>query len=491
MHSKIVACIFGLVISSAWTPFAQAGGQFVGDVGTQSMQRAGAFVAKADDPSAIFFNPAGIARAKTKQFQLGANIVSMNLSFDRFGEYQNGDPFPKVSNDGGPQPIPYFGIIWPFEKFVLAGGIFTPSGYGKRNLPTSVIGDSGTEQAAPQRYDAVTRESLVITPSAVFGYKINEKFSVGVRATWGYAKVDSTAYVQGVADPNEDPDNDSITAVSGSDFFVPSIGIGAHYIASPSWEFGASINSPSKISARGFAQTTYGANIQDLFDQTGRSIEPASDAQSRCGGGGTAGRFSTCIDVNLPATASLGGRYILRDDDGSELADLELDLRWENWSNASDLNATIDALSALDGSLLNETSIPHGLRDVFSIRLGASTKAVMAGTQVDVRVGVGYETGAAPLSWTRLDVDGNEKYIGALGFGVTLGRFRVDLGLNYIDAPQRQVRDVPLADTAVENRVQPDAPVPLSGANAPYNPINAGEYKSSYVVGSLGVTTWW
>ena len=105
---------------------ANAGGQYVGDVGTQSLQRAGAFVAKADDPSAIFFNPAGIARAKTKQFQLGASLVSLNLSFDRFGEYENGDPFPEVQNQGGPQPIPYFGIVWPLKNFVIAGGLFTP-----------------------------------------------------------------------------------------------------------------------------------------------------------------------------------------------------------------------------------------------------------------------------------------------------------------------------------------------------------------------------
>ena len=81
----------GLIATVAITvtsPHAHAGGQYAGDNGSQGAQRAGAFVAKADDSTAIYYNPAGLFRAESKEFFFGVNMVSFEQSFQREGEYR-------------------------------------------------------------------------------------------------------------------------------------------------------------------------------------------------------------------------------------------------------------------------------------------------------------------------------------------------------------------------------------------------------------------
>jgi long-chain fatty acid transport protein len=485
------AMVGGLLVC-AGGELAHAGGQFVGDTGAQSMQRAGAFVAKADDPSAIFLNPAGIARLTTRQFQIGANLINLNLEFDRFGSYSDGQPYPAVRNNGSAQPIPYVGLVWPIVRFAIGAGIFAPQGYPSRNFPEQVVTANGAAQAAPQRYDSVQQSSQVIFPSLALAYRVTDKLSLGARASWGFGSFDSVTVVQGLPNPQEDPGDDSTNHLHATDSFIPAAGFGVHYAATEMLELGAVFNTPVAIRAKGSTQTTFGPNLQSLFSGTGGpGIVPVPDAQARCAPGGTPERLAACLDLNLPATASAGARLIARDLAGRERGDVELDLRWENWSNASDYRVIVDGQNALLNRRLGDTIVRHGLQDVFSARVGAAGRMDAAFAQLELRAGIGYETAAAPPSWTRLDLDGAEHYTGSAGVGVEFDHFRLDFGVAYIVSPLREVRNVAIQNTSMQYRLQPDILVPLTGDTPPYNPLNAGDYKSSYLIGSAGLTTWW
>ncbi len=463
---------------------AHAGGQFVGDQGPQGQQRSGAFVAKADDPSAVMLNPAGLARLSNLQLQLGANVMTMDLAFNRYGTYSNGEAYPTVEHKGGIQPLPYLAVTFPIgDRFTVGGGFFTPSGYGSREFPDNAVMSAG----APQRYDAVYSRSRVLSPSAAVAYQVSDKLSVGARFTWGIFNTHTKKYVQGLANEAEDPGTDSMTEVKTSDMFVPTAGVGVHYAAAESLEFGFVFNSPASIRAKGTAQTTLGPTLASVIPG---GLNPVPDNMARCAPGGTAAALKACTDVNLPMNATLGARLIARGVDGKEMGDVELDVRWENWSKASDYKVTVDSLNSLTQTPIAPTMVRHGLQDVFSIRLGSTGRVPIGSRNLDIRAGVGYESAAAPVSWTRLDVDGSERYMATGGVGIEFGRFRVDLGIGYIATPARQVRDVSIPDTALINRVQPDIDVPLQG-EPPHNPYNAGEYRTSYTTGSLGVTTWW
>ena len=119
----------GVALTIALTsPSARAGGFEIPDNGTEALGRGGAFVAKADDPTAIQYNPAGLAQQRGTRVLLDGHLMLSSYSFQRSGMFPDnpknpqtpwgGSPYPKVQNTGGPFFAPFlaatsdFGLDW-------------------------------------------------------------------------------------------------------------------------------------------------------------------------------------------------------------------------------------------------------------------------------------------------------------------------------------------------------------------------------------------
>ena len=85
-HRVVTMGIYLVLIAVTCSP-AHAGGSYVGDPGGQAAQRAGAFVARADDASALWHNPAGLARLDGSQLVLALNLVAFEQRYARAGAY--------------------------------------------------------------------------------------------------------------------------------------------------------------------------------------------------------------------------------------------------------------------------------------------------------------------------------------------------------------------------------------------------------------------
>ena len=105
-----------------------------------------------------------------------------------------------------------------------------------------------------------------------------------------------------------------------------------------------------------------------------------------------------------------------------------------------------------------------------------------------MRGGVAYDTAAAPNNWQRVDYDSSARHTFAAGLAYDFSSMRLDLGGAYLHSPDRDVID-PGNDSEVDQHPSPGQPLqkPISQV---YNPINYGHYESGYLIGSLGVTTW-
>ena len=57
-----------------WSASAQAGGFELPDNGAQALGRGATFVAKADDTTAMYYNPAGLARQRGTRLYVGGNL---------------------------------------------------------------------------------------------------------------------------------------------------------------------------------------------------------------------------------------------------------------------------------------------------------------------------------------------------------------------------------------------------------------------------------
>ena len=124
--------------------------------------------------------------------------------------------------------------------------------------------------------------------------------------------------------------------------------------------------------------------------------------------------LKACVDLALPMTAQLGGRYKFLDADRQAAGDIELDLDWEHWGRLpSRLRQRSDLLEperlprhrrrrgqrprrARSGITLKTASSQHGLQDTYGVRLGGSYNFPLGATHDrSLRGGIGYDTAAA------------------------------------------------------------------------------------------------
>ncbi len=493
----ILRTALALVAATAAT--AHAGGQYVGANGSQALQRAGAFAAKADDPTALEHNPAGLARVRTPTMFAGLHVVDMSAAFARTGRYEpdpldfdgqpayTGDAFPEVDHAGPAQPIPMLVAAFPIgDDVTLAAGLIAPHSYVGRDYPEAVSTTDGATAPAPQRYDIVYLTGLVAGANAGAAVRVGPRVTLGARVGVAYGRVVLRKYAHGLPNDTEQPGLDARVTIDATDRAIPIWGAGIHVAATRHIEIGAAYASAVHIDATGIARTRLGDTLSNPLPGVELSPpQPVADASARCAPGGTADALSACVDATLPQTATAGIRAVWRDGAGGERADVELDVRWEDWSAASNMTAVIDGVDPLLGQRLPDQAIALPLRDVWSVRAGGSAAI---SRHVTVRGGVAYDTASADVSWTNLVVDTAPRITAAAGVGVTVGRARIDAGVAVAQARPRLVRDVAIADpTDPAQREQPDVAVALPIDPTPHHPYNAGGYATSYAIGSIGL----
>jgi hypothetical protein len=447
---------------------------------------------------------------------VGANLVDYSLSFSRAGSYEDtpgedlpyaGQAYPTVENNakpaigvGGMQAIPLLVVASDLGGAVpglrVALGVMAPNAYPGRDFGEYEFEAPGVAPP-PQRYDMIEQEAATALPSLAASYSIGDKIDVGARVSWGIADIKAVSYTWAIPNYTEWVGEDSEFSMDVSDHFVPAFGAGALYRPMDNLELGAAYSSAVNIHAKGTGAAILGAGqFPDEIVPLNPAIAPA------CAAGGVPGALKACVDLTLPQTAAVGARWSFRDGAGNERADVELDVKWEDWSAGSDYEIIVDGQSMQNTSPLRKVIIRHGFQDVWSVRLGGAYKLPMGEREVTVRGGVAHDTAAAPKSWQRVDVDGAARTTMALGASYTAARWRLDVAGALVVEPDRTVEacnpDVAnpgcppgAGSVAVQDRESPDPAQPLFEPALQFeSPFNGGDYSSGYLMLSLGFTTW-
>lgn len=168
-----------LIVLAVFLPTlrAQAGGLFLLDRGSKGMSMGGAFVAGADDPGALWYNPAGLSRSKDQL------IADFTWTFT-FAEYQrlntDGEFSPKVSPNVVNLPIPTLAFSKRLhDQVTLGAGLFVPN-VMLLNWPRSIPGENGMRDAGPTRYSLLSLQGSVLGNVALgLAWHPNDKFSIG------------------------------------------------------------------------------------------------------------------------------------------------------------------------------------------------------------------------------------------------------------------------------------------------------------------------
>lgn len=523
---------------------AHAGGLFVPGSGAVSSARAGAAVASVEDGEALSINPAGLAKASGMQVTVAATLIQYYMSFARRGTYDpvgvvgddrpyEGQPYAIVENDPKPplgigafQPLPVIVVTSDLggrvPHLTIGGGLYTPSGYPFRDMSQGYDFNNESDSVAPPatRYDIMKQESALLLPSIAAAYRVTPDLDLGVRLTAGNLKSTTTVVVWGTpGNVDEDIKNDALFTADVKDPFIPTMGLGANYRIGKNIELGAQWTAPVNIRAKGTAKSLKGPSVDPA-----RQIGNVPDDQAICEAGGTMTEQKACISLQLPMTATIGGRYKILDENDKLLADVELDANWENWGKTCDFSdakivdsdcvapgqyrVQIDAglytnntyqkkISNTDGAnVLN-----LGLQDTFGVRLGGSYHI----ENVVLRGGVAYDTAAAKEGWLRANFDGAARVTTAVGGAYEVNGWQINAGLGYIfegsntnpgaNADGTDCNPTPQsfgcsgtgADRPPEKRQGPDPTNPLLTPETQFeNPYNQGTIKSHYLEFMLG-----
>ena len=417
---KPISATLTLVASAmlAATAFAE-GGYFSGSLGAHATGRAGAFAAKADDLSAVDYNPAGLVNIDTTIVEV-SNQISYNAhAFTRAAtlDYGHPDPqtgeaplvpFDKVSNGTPWQAlVPMVGVASKLghKDWAFALAAYAPPGISKESFPLG----------GGQRYMMLDREAIILKYVASAAWKYREVFGLGATAEWinvprlNYSLVIDGSPFSGAANPVSS-DLDMVASMKGSALFTFNAVLGAWWRPVPSLMFGlagqvvpANVVTSSKLTVTPLDQSLGNLTLT-------RNGRPAQDVS---------------LTLPLPLLARAGARY--RHLAGNlEVFDIELDLEYVTWSRVKRFSIETNGLQAnYAGQVvnINRIDIEKHWRDTLGVKLGGDV-AVIPG-RLTFRAGAYYETGVAEPAYANVDFPGGAQFGGGLGASVLFRRFEV------------------------------------------------------------------
>jgi long-chain fatty acid transport protein len=449
---------------------ARAGGFEVPDNGAQAVGRGGAFVAKADDGTAIYFNPAGLARQRGTRLYAGGNLYLHSFEFQRSGAFPDDPndaatpwgqrPYPVVTNSAGPFFAPFLAASTDFaslDRLTVAVGVFGPPVVGNRTFPLAI-----RNAPAASRYDFIQSRSTLVFPTASAAYRITPWLDLGVSGHLVLANFDQTtvSYADIGQCPNveyQPCDSRSTLAATATSFGAT---IGALVRPSANVAFGLSVRTPITLEAEGV-----------LTPQAPKNLDV------------TLAPGTAFLSTKLPLIVRAGGRYIAMDGD-FEVYDLELDATYEGWGAAQGDGPRIRV--PVLGSFKNiDTLVVHGYKDTFSVRVGGAYNLDVGEGIFTMRAGGFYDSPATSFAYTRLDFDTLAKVAGTVGLGYHRGAFGVDVGYAAIASVPRLV-GTDQGDVRPVNGAKGGKPVDNNGDLLPA--VNEGAYRGFTHILSVGVT---
>ncbi|MGA1863286.1 outer membrane protein transport protein [Deferribacter thermophilus] len=224
-----------------------ANGFQINEQGAKALGMGGAFVAQADDPSAVYFNPAGITQLERMQLSLGFSPIHPYATFESDSTGQSTDAKDKTFY------IPnFYATLQTTDKIWVGLGVFSNFGLATE-WPDNW---KGRYIVGGTKAEVVT---LTINPN--IAYKINDKLSIA--AGIDIQRMDVTLenkiwqgfHGVGVEDANSE--------LKGTDDWAYGWNVALHYKITENWKFGMSYRSKIKHE---FKDGTH--NLDHLFTGT-------------------------------------------------------------------------------------------------------------------------------------------------------------------------------------------------------------------------------
>lgn len=458
-----VAPLLALLLG-ATTGAAHAGGQFLPVRGVRPAARGGAFVAGADDPGALWYNPAGLAEllgGARMELLLDAALVGHEVTYTRIDS--GGNTLAPVSSEPQTLPLPTLAAQLDLSpRLSLGFGVLAP---------WSALDEFPED--GPQRYSLVSLHHSVLAVLEVgAAYRVTDELSVGVGVQNLITRFRSTMVFSAcpgelVCAP-EDPEFDAVGEIDGTSLVAPSAVFGVQARPLRALRLGAALQLPFRVSTAGKVRVRLPSS--GFFD--GAHVE------------------GDRADVKLTFPLMLRG--------GVELAPsprlrVEAGVDYEMWSQQEELAITprdvrVEDAGGVGTYAMSSLSIPRQLDDTLALRLGVEA-VPLARVPLTLRAGYVHETGASTSEYVSVLTVDTDKHVLTFGLGYDFGRVRLDAIYGHVFMSDRVVKSGESCSpqlNPIRGGVDPSQCVHDDTPGHVY--VGDGTYRSSWTMLGLGMS---
>jgi long-chain fatty acid transport protein len=328
--------VFGLVAAASLggATSAAAAGFGLYEQGARAMGGAGAFTARADDPSSMYFNPAGLARVDGRSL-----LVSPNLLYYK-SEFSGAAPAPGfgVEEETKGQFFPPFAAYYGHGLGRFAAGIGVMNPYGLQvewDDPATFTGRTIS-----------TRSKITpfyFTPTVAFS--AGPTFRVGAGASLVLSTVGLSRYLQAYNPIDDETEDIGTLDLDSHTGFGAGYNVGLQWWPGERMRYGLTWRSEVEIDYDGQADFTQLPSGNPTFDGIVAATFPPDQ------------RFETA--VTFPAQASFG---VARQFSPAFAG--EVNVNWTQWSSFDRLDLSFGTTPA------NNLSITEDWSDAWNVRVG-------------------------------------------------------------------------------------------------------------------------
>ena len=417
------------------------------DNGSEQMARGGAWVARASDPLAAYFNPAGLAGQDSK-VTVQANLSMLNTCFTRVKSANDtsneplADPttglFPQVCNKASLQPNPQLAVTFKLtDRLGLGVAILGPSGVANNNWPEFVNDKNGTPSAAPQRYLLLSGSALLLTPTIGIGWEPTNRLRLGASFQWGIATMNFSTSSLAVNDNGTlARDNDVKADLSAKDLFNPGFTLGALWSPSDMVDLAGWFKWSAPIDAVGDVKSSVGYFRPQVASGDTSKVIYGDTSVPDCGTGthtvNVCGPDKGSGKLAIPMEAKIGVRVHgaragvnqahRRDPLSQDKWDAEVDFTFANNQVLDSLQVRFPGntdgtgvipVNGSGGTLPPNADVPHNYKNVFGVRLGGDYNAIP--DRLAIRAGAFFESNGQDPRYQNID------FVGGQRIGLSLG----------------------------------------------------------------------
>ncbi|MGA2585718.1 MAG: outer membrane protein transport protein [Candidatus Aminicenantales bacterium] len=405
--------LFGLAALLALSAMSFANGLNLNSLGTKALTMGGAFVGLADDFSAIFWNPAGLANFKNKTFGVyGTDIIpsgTYQLTVPgSIGYYLGLGATDQKVIDTKTVSKTYLGGLAAYihpvsENLVAAIGVYTPSGLGANWDGSKLAFISGNRTDIQW-----TSKVGLVTIAPTLAYKINDTLSIGASLNINYGMFDLAMYA-GKADINA---------------FVLQFDMGQYKESETGWGLGATFGVQFKPSAMFSLGATFRTESKVKFSGNASisnlpqlGVNQASDMKR---------------ELTWPMWLAGGMAFKPMDD-----LTITADLQWTQWSKIKTIETTYtDPVWTTLMAASHKDEMAMYWQDALQIRFGAEYRLTK---DLAVRGGYYFDPSPAPDRTMNILLPNYDFNVLTFGLGYSTGGFQIDAGLEYLMGKDRTI----------------------------------------------------